>query len=279
MKKYLIFAFALLVLASCSGKKRGARGGGGDDESIDSTSVVSSSEEKTEELKEVAQAVELSGAINDRYKIEMKLDAKGDTVEGSYYYTSDKARGELKIEGTLESDGHLVLDEYNSEGRQTGRFDGYYGKSAGYNGTFTNFRGDSYPFSLTVKDVRDLAGDGEGRGFLAELSEGVSHESDYDDGDDYEIDADSDDSYSDSDTGNNWDELLDSYDEYVDEYITLLRKAKHGDASALSEYPTYMEKAQEYANRLQNAEGNMSSSQMARYNRINAKLAKAAQSM
>lgn len=47
------------------------------------------------------------------------------------------------------------------------------------------------------------------------------------------------------DAANNsdWDQLLVDYESYVDQYITLYKKSKAGDASALTEYPGMMEKA------------------------------------
>ena len=76
-----------------------------------------------------------------------------------------------------------------------------------------------------------------------------------------------------------WDELLESYEEYVDKYISYLKKAAKGDVTALSEYPALMEKAQEFSNKLQNAQSDMSTSQWARYNKITSKMLKAAQEM
>lgn len=75
----------------------------------------------------------------------------------------------------------------------------------------------------------------------------------------------------------NWDSVLDSYERYVDKYIALMKKAQSGDASAMSEYPSLMQEAQEYGDKLQNAKGSLSASQMARYQRITNKMLKAAQ--
>lgn len=266
MKKFFYLAFIVFFISSCSGGKN--------------ESKSSSSSDKTEEVKaeqkDVAQAIELTGAINDQYNIVMKLDAKGELVEGSYYYTSSKAYGELKLQGKLEKDGHLVLNEFNSNGRPTGHFDGYYGKSAGYLGTFTNFRNESFPFSLSTREIRDLAGDGEGRGFLAELPDNspiasVGNQRN----DKYSTEEDS---YTDSGS-NNWEELLDSYEKYANEYIKFAKKASKGDVSALSEYSNCLQKAYDLADKLQNAQNDLTSSQIARFNRINEKLANAAQSI
>ncbi len=76
-----------------------------------------------------------------------------------------------------------------------------------------------------------------------------------------------------------WDALLNSYEQYVDKYISYMKKAAKGDMSALSEYPALMEKAQEFSNKMKNAESSMSASQWAKYNEITQKMLKAAQEM
>ena len=73
--------------------------------------------------------------------------------------------------------------------------------------------------------------------------------------------------------------MLDSYEEYVDNYISLLKKAANGDRSAMAEYPALMKKAQEFGNEMKNAQGSMSASQLARYTKISTKMLKAAQEM
>ena len=73
-----------------------------------------------------------------------------------------------------------------------------------------------------------------------------------------------------------WDELLSSYEEYVDEYVSLAKKAAEGDNSAISEYPALLEKAKELGDKLKNAESDMSSSQLEKYQEITAKMAEAA---
>ena len=79
--------------------------------------------------------------------------------------------------------------------------------------------------------------------------------------------SDDDDSYSSSSSSGSqdWDALLDSYEQYVDKYISLMKKASKGDMSAMAEYPALMEKAQEVSERIKDAKDEMSSSQMARY--------------
>ena len=96
-----------------------------------------------------------------------------------------------------------------------------------------------------------------------------------------EEDDDDDDSYSSSSSSGSqdWDALLDSYEQYVDKYISLMKKASQGDMNALAEYPALMEKAQEVSERMEDAKDEMSSSQMARYLKITNKMATAASKM
>lgn len=82
-----------------------------------------------------------------------------------------------------------------------------------------------------------------------------------------------------SSSSQDWDAMLDSYEEYVDNYISLLKKAANGDKSAMAEYPALMKKAQEFGNEMRNAQGSMSASQLARYTKISTKMLKAAQEM
>ena len=74
-----------------------------------------------------------------------------------------------------------------------------------------------------------------------------------------------------------WDAMLDSYEEYVDKYISLMKKASKGDMTALAEYPALMSKAQEFCDKMEKSKGSMSASQWARYSKISSKMLKAAQ--
>lgn len=76
---------------------------------------------------------------------------------------------------------------------------------------------------------------------------------------------------------NSYDEMLDSYEEFVDQYIKLMKKAKQGDMSATTEYMDYLQKAQELGEKMANAKGDLTAKQLARYTKIMAKMAKAAQ--
>ncbi len=83
----------------------------------------------------------------------------------------------------------------------------------------------------------------------------------------------------DQDGSTNWDEFLKSYDEFADKYIAFLKKVQKGDVSAISEYAEYMEKAQNFASKIDTASGDLTASQIAKFNRIQQKILKAASSV
>lgn len=129
-----------------------------------------------------------------------------------------------------------------------------------------------------VKDVKIYAVNSSGVSHSGISNEDDSEPMSDDDGSSIEDDDDDDsESVSRSSGSEDWDSVLDSYERYVDKYISYLKKAQNGDASALDEYPSLLEEAQEYGEKLQNAKGDLSASQISRLNRINIKMMKAAQ--
>lgn len=108
-----------------------------------------------------------------------------------------------------------------------------------------------------------------------------SSSSDDDESSSSDDDDDEADSYSSSSSSGSqdWDALLNSYEQYVDKYISYMKKAAKGDMSALSEYPALMEKAQEFSSKMEGAKGDMSASQWARYIKITNKMSQAAANM
>ena len=74
----------------------------------------------------------------------------------------------------------------------------------------------------------------------------------------------------------NWDDLLDEYERFVDKCISLSKKASDGDVSALTEYMSVLEKAQNLSGKLSAADDVMTSAQANRYYKIMQKLADAA---
>ena len=72
--------------------------------------------------------------------------------------------------------------------------------------------------------------------------------------------------------GDDWDKVLNEYENYVDQYIKTYKKAMKGDMSALSEYVKLAEKAQELSEKIDKAKGEMTDAQMKRYLKITKKM-------
>ena len=104
----------------------------------------------------------------------------------------------------------------------------------------------------------------------------------YDDYSDEDIEADNIQSQNRSNNNggaSNWDDLLNSYEKYVDRYIAYLKKAQNGDMSAMSEYTKLLEEANNYLAKLEKAKGDLTPSQLNRLNQINIKKLEALQKM
>ncbi|MCH5176599.1 MAG: hypothetical protein J1F25_01160 [Prevotellaceae bacterium] len=110
-----------------------------------------------------------------------------------------------------------------------------------------------------------------------DIDDDESDFSDFDDDDDFDDDIDND-SSAPVDTGD-WDAMLNSYEQYVNQYIKYIKKAADGDLSALAEYTELMQQAQELSEQLEQAKNEMSASQMSRYLKITQKMAEAAANM
>lgn len=76
-----------------------------------------------------------------------------------------------------------------------------------------------------------------------------------------------------------WDDVLNDYDEYVDNYIKVMKKAADGDIDAIGESADLMQKAQSLGDKLENAKSSMNGSQMNRFLKIQQKLVNAAANM
>lgn len=73
--------------------------------------------------------------------------------------------------------------------------------------------------------------------------------------------------------------LLKAYEEYVDKYVTTIKKASAGDPRALAEYAGLYAKAAKLQEELEAAKDEFSASDLARMNKISAKMLKAYESM
>lgn len=71
------------------------------------------------------------------------------------------------------------------------------------------------------------------------------------------------------------DKLLDDYESMVNTYISMLKKANSGDMSAMGEMGEYLEKAESFASKLDKVDGDMSTAQLSRLQKIQMKMANA----
>lgn len=62
------------------------------------------------------------GSIGSSLDLQMKLVRTGDQLAGSYFY--QKVGTRINLRGTVDKDGNLLLEEFDSEGKQTGVFKG-----------------------------------------------------------------------------------------------------------------------------------------------------------
>lgn len=124
--------------------------------------------------------------------------------------------------------------------------------------------------SLYNYENTDMVADEGSAGY----GEEIDNSSDIDNSNDNNEASDDDSSFDETSENNNLDELLDKYEEYYDSYISLMKKAKNGDMSAVVEYGKYLKKAQELSNKLEQAKGDLTTSQLARFQKIQMKLMK-----
>lgn len=92
-----------------------------------------------------------------------------------------------------------------------------------------------------------------------------------------EADLDEDEDIEASNSSEDWDAILDSYEKYMDQYISVVKKVNAGDVSAYSEMTSLLEELNELNEKLSSASDDMSAAQATRFQKIAAKMAAAAQ--
>lgn len=189
-----------------------------------------------------------------------QFEIKGNTAGGTYYYSKYGPNHVLFIEGLFDK-GKLSFEETDDEGNMTSQWDGSFDGNV-YTGKFVNLNnGKEFIFTLKKTD-ESYKGRTERRRPVTSFN-GSSNSNEYN-----------------TPSGpEDWDAVLDSYERYVNKYVSYVKRAANGDATALVEYPSLMNQAQEFGNKLENAKGELSVSQLARWERINAKYLEAMQEM
>ena len=110
---------------------------------------------------------------------------------------------------------------------------------------------------------------------LEEMSEDLDKMDENEDEEDEEEDMDEEDE---SDASAEWDEVLNDYEEYVDDYVAIIKKQKADptDMSIMTEYTELMQKGTEWSTKMSEISSEFGPEQLTRMQEIQAKLSKAA---
>lgn len=148
MKRIIIAAliFVLIVTGtSCKEKAPVAEAGPGAPDVSQSapastapapvSSDTSSAEPSSPEPSGGNNVIMLEGTIGN-IPVHMSLRLSDGLVTGTYYY--DSVGKELKLEGTTEADRMVAMNEYDENGKLTGKFDGWYTHNISLTGSWTN---------------------------------------------------------------------------------------------------------------------------------------------
>ncbi len=76
-----------------------------------------------------------------------------------------------------------------------------------------------------------------------------------------------------------WDVYLSEYEQFIDKYVDMLKKAKTGDISAISDYSTYLEKANNLQLKMSEAKSQLTTAQLDRFVKLQNKLTNAVSSL
>lgn len=80
------------------------------------------------------------GTIDNKHRIRVRLTRKGERLTGSYSYS--KVGKPLQVQGTLDEEGNLSLDEFDAAGKRTGTFNGKYEEDKVIRGSWSAATGD-----------------------------------------------------------------------------------------------------------------------------------------
>jgi len=155
LSKQLILALlACLVLTAC--KKETAP--------LDQTVAVQPAPETQQAAggtTPAGTAKSFKGSIGDNLELQMKLIREGERLTGSYFYR--KVGTPIAISGTVDKNGQVLIEEFDTGGRQTGVFTGVWKDDeeglAVISGNWTRPNGDKKTaFSLREEPIEFSSG-------------------------------------------------------------------------------------------------------------------------
>ena len=239
----------------------------------------------------------LEGGIGNNPVVMTFVEFSDNEIHGAYYYKKYARMGTkayLYLKGDRRDNNVLEIAEYTIDGYNSGSFVGKL-SSKGYKGEFVanmNLKRHTFDLKLNnqLQPLDFLAIDFDRFGDYLSHYEDVYLEALEEAEEAWEeavekaeeawedavegYDSDSDDASSGSIS-----ELLDEYEDFVDEYIKVAKKVAKGDSSALLNYPKLMQEAAEYAEKAEKCKGDMTAKDLQRLQKISQKMMKAAEEM
>jgi hypothetical protein len=120
--KPLSILLLLVVLASAAGCKRTSTPTSQSAVPSSTTTAASEQYHHAEGTAPGAETKFFKGSIGSSLGLQMKLVRTGDQLLGSYFY--QKVGTKIELRGTLDKEGNVLLEEFDSGGKQTGVFKG-----------------------------------------------------------------------------------------------------------------------------------------------------------
>jgi hypothetical protein len=226
----------------------------------------------TEMTVETPIDANLSGSV-DKYPIMMSLHINGyREAVGAYYYVRMGSGSLLYLKGSKQGNT-LSLDEFDSNNKHTGRFEGTFENGKYYG----RFKGEVREFQFSLSEDKnmqpiDLKSIDFSKFYRTyESTSSSSDDSSVDLSSIFGSDDDSDDSGSED-----WDAILDAFEKYVDLLDKAFDKIENNDPTAVVEYAKMYGELLKISPKLDNAKtsNDLTSAQIARYAKINLKMAK-----
>jgi hypothetical protein len=120
--KPLSILLLFVVLASAAGCKRTSTPTSQSAVPSSTTTAASEQYHHAEGTAPAAETKFFKGSIGSSLGLQMKLVRTGDQLLGSYFY--QKVGTKIELRGTLDKEGNVLLEEFDSGGKQTGVFKG-----------------------------------------------------------------------------------------------------------------------------------------------------------
>lgn len=93
----------------------------------------------------------MSGAINNKLNIHMKLNFNKKEVIGTYYY--DDYKTDIKLKGVYDNDNNIIVNELDNNGEIMGVFNGKISTSEEFRGIWSNLDGtEKAPFTINLNN-------------------------------------------------------------------------------------------------------------------------------